>query len=249
VTAKEFAFDLPASVKAGTTAINLKNTGAEEHQAQLVKLQTGKAMTDLLAALQKPDPSEALKLVTLAGGPAGVAPGTTGSTTVNLDAGNYAFICFVQGADGIPHFAKGMIAPLEVTGTTASTDLPKGDADLHVKDFSFDLSTLTAGKHRLNVDNQGPQPHEAQIVKLAEGMTVDKVRQMITSSPPPSGAPQQGPPPFTSVGGMSGIAPGSKATLDVDLPAGNYAFICFIPDPASGKSHFELGMFTPLTVQ
>jgi hypothetical protein len=37
--------------------------------------------------------------------------------------------------------------------------------------------------------------------------------------------------------------------MDVDLPAGNYALICFIPDPATGKAHFELGMLGELTVQ
>lgn len=38
------------------------------------------------------------------------------------------------------------------------------------------------------------------------------------------------------------------ATFDVDLPAGEYAFICFVPDVATGKPHAALGMVGALSV-
>jgi plastocyanin len=38
-------------------------------------------------------------------------------------------------------------------------------------------------------------------------------------------------------------------SMDVDLPAGNYAFICFVPDPTSGAPHAALGMIGALTVE
>ena len=136
-----------------------------------------------------------------------------------------------------------MVAPLEVTGTAVAGDPPAGDAELTLKDFSFDLSSLTTGKHTVTVTNDGPQPHEATIVKLNDGVNVDTVKGMLSASPAPSG-----PPAWTNVGGSTGIAPGTKATMEVDLPAGNYAFICFIPDPATGKSHLELGMIGALTI-
>ena len=137
-----------------------------------------------------------------------------------------------------------MVAPLEVTGTAAAPATPEGDAHLTLKDFSFDLDSLSAGKHTVTVKNDGPQPHEATIVKLNDGVTVDTIKGMLTASPAPSG-----PPPWTDVGGVTGIAPGGTASFDVDLPAGNYAFICFVPDPATGKAHFELGMIGSLTIQ
>lgn len=250
MTGKEYSFELPASVPAGVTAITLTNAGQEEHQAQLVKINDGKGMPDLLAALQNPDPTAALSLITLAGGPNGVAPGASGTSTVALQPGAYAFLCFISSADGTPHLAKGMVAPLEVTGTAATTELPPADASLTLKDFSFDLNSLTAGKHTIAVKNDGPQPHEATIIKLNEGVTVDTILGMATASAAPSGsAAPAGPPPWTDVGGLTGIAPGSTANLDVDLPAGNYAFICFVPDLATGKAHFELGMVGPLTIQ
>ncbi|MFL5651353.1 MAG: hypothetical protein ACJ777_08720 [Chloroflexota bacterium] len=250
VTGKEYAFDLPASVPAGVTAITLNNAGKEQHQAQLVKINAGKSMADLLTALQNPDPTAALSLVTLAGGPNAVPPGASGTSTVALEPGSYAFVCFISAPDGTPHVAKGMIAPLEVTGTATTTQLPAGDASLTLKDFSFDLNSLTAGKHTVNVKNDGPQPHEATIVKLNDGVTVDTLKGMLSASPAPSGSGEpSGPPPWTEVGGLTGIAPGTTANMDVDLPAGNYAFLCFIPDPATGKPHFQLGMIGPLNVQ
>ena len=244
VTGKEFAFELPATVPAGVTAITLTNAGQEEHQAQLAKIVDGKTMADLAAALQNPDPTAALQLITLWGGPNGVQPGASGTSTVALEPGAYAFLCFISSPDGVPHIAKGMVAPLEVTGTASSTELPPGDAALTLKDFSFDLDALTAGKHTVTVTNDGPQPHEATIIKLNDGVTIDTIRGMATASPAPTG-----PPPWTDVGGLTGIAAGTTVNMDVDLPAGNYAFICFIPDPATGKAHFELGMLGALTVQ
>jgi plastocyanin len=244
VTGKEYAFDLPASVPAGVTAITLTNAGKEEHQAQLVKIADGKTITDLLGALQSPDQSAALKLVTLSGGPNGVAPGATGTATVDLKPGAYAFLCFISGPDGTPHVAKGMVAPLEVTGTATTTALPAADASLTLKDFSFDLDSLTAGKHTVTVKNDGPQAHEATIVKLNDGVTIDTIKGMLSASPAPAG-----PPPWTDVGGITGISPGTTANMHVDLPAGNYAFICFVPDAATGKPHFQLGMIGGLTVQ
>ncbi|MFL5688179.1 MAG: hypothetical protein ACJ77I_04255, partial [Chloroflexota bacterium] len=158
VTGKEYAFDLPASVPAGVTAITLNNAGKEEHQAQLVKINAGKSMADLLTALQNPDPTAALSLVTLAGGPNAVPPGASGTSTVALEPGSYAFVCFISAPDGTPHVAKGMIAPREVTGTATTTQLPAGDASLTLKDVSFDLNSLTAGQHPVNGKNDGPQP-------------------------------------------------------------------------------------------
>ncbi len=248
VTGKDFGFDLPSSVEAGVTAITLTNAGAEEHQAQLVKIADGKTLSDVVVALNgDPTGAAALALVAFSGGPNGVAPGATGTSSVNLEPGQYAFICFIRGRDGIPHFAKGMIAPLTVTGTASTATLPAGDSKLTLKDFTFDLDTLSSGKHTVSVTNNGPQPHEATIVKLNDGVTVESAIKALTAAPAPSAVPA--PPPWSDVGGISAIAPNSTATFDVDLPAGNYAFVCFVPDPATGKPHVELGMIRALTVQ
>jgi len=244
VTGKDFAFELPASIPAGLTKITLTNAGKEEHQAQVAKLADGKTLTDLTAAIAENEAS-ALALVTLSGGPTGVQPGASGATTSNLTPGNYVFLCFVSGADGIPHLAKGMIAPLEVTGTAVTADVPAGDASVKLQDFAFvGLDKLSAGKHTVTVTNAGPQPHEATIVKLADGVTAADLPAMFAATTPPSG-----PPPFTTAGGVAGVAVGTTITMDVDLPAGNYAFLCFVPDAKTGAPHAALGMIAPLTIE
>jgi len=246
ITAKDYSFELPATTPAGPTTITVTNQGKEGHQAQLVRLADATTMAQLTTALKNPDPSAALKLVTLAGGPTNVVPGATVSTASNLKAGQYAFLCFFRTADGTPHIAKGMIAGIQVTGSETAGQLPAGDTTVVAKDFGYEVPTapLATGKHTVTFTNNGPSPHEAGLVKLADGMTVDKIKQIMASGTPPSG-----PPPWTAVAGTAGVSPGSTTTFDIDVTAGNYAFICFIPDPATGKSHFDLGMIAPLTVQ
>jgi hypothetical protein len=241
VTAKEYAFGTPTTVPAGVTTINLQNTGKEEHQAQIVRINDGKTFADLTGALAK-GPDAALALVTLAGGPNLVPPGATGTATTDLKPGNYAFLCFISAADGVPHVAKGMIAPVQVTGTSAGGSLPAGDATVTAKDFTYTISgPVAAGQHTFTFTNQGPQPHEAGIIKLNSGVTVDQIRGML-AGPPPSPAPT-GPPPWAEVSGSTGIAPGATSAFTANLEAGaTYAFICFIPDPKTGKPHAALGM-------
>ncbi len=223
----------------------MTNAGKEEHQAQLAGLVAGKTFADLTAALQGPDESAALALVALSGGPTGVQPGASGTTTSVLQPGQYVFLCFVRAADGVPHFAKGMIKPIEVTEAASTGALPASDAELALQDFAFvGLETISAGPHVVKVTNNGPQAHEATIVKLAEGVEVADLIPMFSSTEPPTGAP-----PFTSAGGVAGIKPGDTVNMDVDLQPGKYAYLCFVPDPASGAPHAALGMVGALTVE
>ena len=244
VEGSDFAFALAPSIPAGPTRITLTNTGVEDHQAQVAKLADGTTLDDLLATLAT-DESAALAMVTLAGGPNAVTPGAVGSATSNLTPGSYVFLCFVSGADGIPHLAKGMVAPLEVTEPAVEAELPAGDASVTLQDFAFvGLDELAAGPHTVTVTNTGPQAHEATIIKLADGVTAADLPAMFAATDPPAG-----PPPFTSAGGVTGVAAGDTVTMEVDLEPGNYAFICFVPDAASGAPHAALGMIGPLTIK
>ena len=138
-----------------------------------------------------------------------------------------------------------MIKPIEVTEAASTGALPASDAELALQDFAFvGLETISAGPHVVKVTNNGPQAHEATIVKLAEGVEVADLIPMFSSTEPPTGAP-----PFTSAGGVAGIKPGETVNMDVDLQPGKYAYLCFVPDPASGAPHAALGMVGALTVQ
>ena len=83
------------------------------------------------------------------------------------------------------------------------------------------------------------------MVRLKGGLTVDQLKTVIASSegPPP------GPPPFDDAGGLGAQNPGGKGYIQTNLTAGNYAFLCFVPDATTGKPHAALGMVRAFTVR
>jgi hypothetical protein len=118
IEAKEYAFvDVPASVRAGRVSIRMENVGAEDHE--MVMLKRNDDATESLADLLALPDEEAMAKVTVAGlawGP----PGSTNYLTADLDSGTYFLVCFIPqgGVDGAPpHFAGGMQATIEVTGS------------------------------------------------------------------------------------------------------------------------------------
>jgi uncharacterized cupredoxin-like copper-binding protein len=246
VSARDYTYDAPESLPSGLIRIRMQNTGQEDHQAQLLKLNAGVTTDQFQAALQK-GPGAALALATAQGGPNAEKPGQTADAVQNLQPGQYVFLCFVPSADGTPHYAKGMIKPVQVTAASPApaTQFPTTANTVTAHDFVFDgtPTSLPAGQTTVTFKNAGSQSHEMSLVKLNPGVTLDQLRTVLSSSTPPSG-----PPPFTSEGGMGGIAPGATGQTTVNLSAGTYALICNIPDPATGKPHVALGMLAGLTV-
>jgi uncharacterized cupredoxin-like copper-binding protein len=250
ITAHEFAFEAPDSIPAGLTRLHLNNTGHEDHHALLMRLNNGVSLDQFLANLQKDDIGEALSLITLVGGPGAVVGGASSDVVENLQPGSYVILCVLAGEDQVPHFVKGMVKPLDVTGTApAEVTYPPSVATITLRDFAFEApATLPAGTTTVQVTNAGPQPHEAMVVRL-EGVTLDQLKAMIAASeggPDPS---QSGPPPFTSVGGIGPLEQGATGQMTLDLTPGDYALVCFVPDPGTGHAHAELGMVGGFTVQ
>ena len=241
VVATDYKFDAPDQVPAGMMTIHLVDNGQEMHHVAFVKLNDGKTVADVEQALktQGPMPSWAVDY-------GGVNPphpgGGMATTTQMLEPGNYALVCFVPSADGTPHFAKGMIKAFTVgaapAGATATA--PVADVDIKLVDYGFDLSKpLTAGTHTFAVTNGASQPHEAELVKLAPGKTVE---QLLGWMQKPAG-----PPPASAIGGVAGFI-GDTNYFTADITPGQYALICFLPDAKDGKPHFMHGMTKTITV-
>jgi uncharacterized cupredoxin-like copper-binding protein len=182
-------------------------------------------------------------------------------------------------SDGIAHAAKGMVKPLTVTAAPAGQPAasPSAAATVTLKDFSFDSpATFNAGQVTIKVDNAGPQIHDMSVIKLAQGKQVQDALnflQAVSAPPPPvaasgsvssSGASGSvtvgtssvaakpaagGPPPFQDVGGINGLSQGLSGWANVNFTAGDYAFICNVPDPSSGKPHWALGMSKGFSVK
>jgi hypothetical protein len=239
IEASDFAFTAPDSIPAGLVTLRMRNVGREPHHAQLMRLNTNVTLDQFLAALSQ-GPGPALQLASLTGGPAAVDPNGTSEVIVDLTEGQYMLVCFVESPDGAPHLAKGMVRPMRVTAPPVAGTPPTAAQTVTMRDFTFEgPATLPTGRTVVRVVNDGPQPHEMAVVRLAQGKVLTDVTQFFTMPP---GTPPAGPPPFQSVGGMQGLDRGGSGFAVLDLQAGDYGMICLIPDPGSGRTHLDLGM-------
>jgi hypothetical protein len=236
IHAVDFAYGMPDSISAGWTNIHLANDGNTLHHVQIVKLDSGKTVADVKAGMSQPMTGPAPAWMHDIGGPNAPDPHGTSDATVNLEPGNYVVLCFVDLGDHIPHVAKGMIHALTVVPNTASMGTePKSDITISLADYAFSVTgALSAGKHVVKVVNNGPQPHEVELVKFADGKGMKDLAAWVAKA--------DGPPPASALGGASGIAKGGTNYTSFDLTPGNYAFLCFIPDAKDGKAHLEHGM-------
>ncbi len=119
MTATDYAFDAPAQIPAGAITMRLTNQGKELHHAQLIKLEEGKTVEDVLKLVKNPGPLP--RWIKFVGGPnADRARAAGGGDVTDSRQGKYAYVCVIPGADGVPHLAKGMIRAFEVTGPAAA---------------------------------------------------------------------------------------------------------------------------------
>lgn len=242
INATDFSFESPQVIQDGWVRVTLKNSGAEPHHVQFLKLNDGVTFQQFTEALQQGE-GPALSLVSLVGGVGAIAPGLTASALLNLPAGEYVLLCLIPSADQMPHFVKGMIKTIKVEHAANQSPEPQSTLSVNLKDFSFDLpDTLPASEFVMKVTNEGPEFHELNLAKLADGKTKDDVLNYLMNP--------NGPPPFIPVGGMNGLGVGSYGYLEVALAPGNYIAICNIPSPqAEGHPHFTLGMIKEFTVK
>jgi uncharacterized cupredoxin-like copper-binding protein len=240
VTARDYALELPDTLPAGATTLRLVNQGKEFHHVWMARLEPGKTVDSVLAALKSPGPLPSW--IHDAGGPNAPRPqGGEATATVMLVPGTYIVACLIPSADGVPHLMKGMVRSVTVVPASSPAAAPDADAVMTLRDFTFFLSRpLTAGKHVIEVRNDGTQWHEVELVQLASGKTAHDVVAFIERG--------IGTPPGLPLGGVSPLAVGATSYLHVELQPGRYGLICFLPDRKDGKQHVEHGMIQEFEV-
>lgn len=240
VHAKDYAFDAPKQIPAGMTTFDLVNDGPGLHHITIIRLADGKSLADLEGALKAPGPLP--DWATPVGGPNAPAPGQRANATLDMTPGNYALLCFVDVPGGIPHFARGMSAPLTVVASnTPSAPAPAANDTVTLNDYSFAFSRpITSGTHTFLVRNAAKQPHELELIKLAPGKTPQEMLSWIQKP--------NGPPPGVPLGGASATTAGAPVYFTSDITPGNYLVICFMPDAKDGKPHFVHGMMQTVKV-
>jgi hypothetical protein len=114
----EYGFKLPATIPAGDRVWQVRDVGREAHEFVLGKSPTTITVEQVMGLIIGGNPAATPS----GGGPslndlgahevAGfgtLSPGLTGWTELTLTPGTYVAFCFVPGADGVPHAAKGMV--------------------------------------------------------------------------------------------------------------------------------------------
>jgi hypothetical protein len=240
--ADDFSFEGPDTLPAGWTTIRLRNEGQEIHHLSLMKLDEGTTLADVQAHVAS-GIEAAPDWVTEIGGPnASIGP-FEAVATVYLEEGNYVAVCIIPSPDGVLHLAKGMFKALTVSGDGGDSP-PVADITVDMMDFAFAQDKpYTAGNHTIKVTNSGQQPHEIVLVKLDEGKTAADFAAAFAPDAPP------GPPPGMPVGGVTPLSRGQTAYFQAELTPGNYAALCFLPDPETGRVHIDLGMMQEFTVE
>ena len=234
----EYAFNITGEPVAGSLAIDVENAGTELHEIGMAKLLDGKTMDDVRAALEAatPETENVLEGVTeedaaideLGGGQ---APGTSYSITgPEVEAGEYALLCFIPNSEGVPHFKLGMVASFTVA-EGSDDSLPDPAVTYTATDEKTDGPTeVEAGETAIEVVNDTSTNREILLLKLAEGKTVEDAGAFFESA-------EQGPPdfsnsPFEFFSFMFDAE--ADRTLTVNLTPGQWAIET--PDP---ENQFE----------
>ena len=241
-TATEYKFEGPDTIPAGLTMIHLHDAGKELHHVQLIKLGEGKTFADFQAAAKDLASGPPPSWIVPYGGVNPPAPGEMTAAMEVLQPGNYAVVCFVEGADHVPHLAKGMAKPLTVTASpNANMTEPNADVTLTLSDYTFTLSKpLAAGKQMIKVENAAEQPHEVVLVQLAPGRTIEDLSKWVFD--------RKGPPPGKPIGGIPAFMKGQNTYFEANLTPGEYGMICFVNDAKDGKMHYLHGMTTQFKI-
>jgi hypothetical protein len=243
--AADYRYDGPERISSGKTIIRMHNEGREAHHIQLVKLERGYTLPELIEMLQGPIiriPAS----VTQIGGPNAVGSGADAEALVYLDPGRYALICVMPTREGTPHAVLGMHKKLEVVDRSSSSSSDSGflpsDYHLVMADYEFTmLEKVVAGRHTFRVVNRGSHAHEASLIRLAPRATVGDVLASFALGTAKAL-------PGTLLGGVSGLDPGREGIFTATLSPGRYGLFCLFPNPHHETSHVRRGMVMTFTV-
>jgi hypothetical protein len=231
VKAGEYTYVLKGSPKAGWVQFEFDNVGVENHMMATFKLKKGTTPAQLKKALLSSDQNALEKIAlpggdpTLGGTPALVGPGQKTTTLTQVPAGTYGIACFVPAPDGSPHAAHGMYKVFTVSGKSNLKPPTDGVADVSLTDTTITVPSGNAPKNlTAKVTNEGTTAHSFQLVRIADGKTLDDVKTyfdtFFNSGKAPDGAV-----PGELVGGVQSLAPNGMAYVEWSLPAGNYGYV------------------------
>jgi hypothetical protein len=227
-------FDLPKSVEGGVVEIRFTSSVEGEHGAQLVRVDGNHPIDEALAAADRwGGRGRGLpEWLFIAGGTPDVAKGESSTVTQELEPGRYLVADVNTGAS----------AELEVTGGAAGGELPAAKGTITATEYAFETDGLQAGRNTVTFDNAGQEPHLVVASALRPGKTAADAKRFFET--------ESGPPPVDDSRTFSTavVEGGVKQAVELDLEAGRYVLICFVPDREGGPPHVAKGMISEATV-
>jgi hypothetical protein len=229
VTAGDFYFRAPDSLRAGVITFQLINNGREDHLLTFVRVDSSVPLDTTLANALA---GRAAIFKHALGGPMAAA-GRSAQATLTLPAGRYLMLCYLHSPDGKAHIAQGMMHLLTVTGrTNAALASGPNDVGITMREYGYDVSTsLRPGPHVLVVKNAGAQLHEFFLLHMRPGTTLADTTRALED---------------TLLSDLSGgaaiMAPGQTIRLPVNIESGIYILVCFVSDTKDHRPHLAHGM-------
>lgn len=253
---KKKAMEFPSTVKAGLVTMTLRNSDKVPRSAQLLRIVGDHPVDEVVDVVTSDEQTKIPTWLQDGGGVPAVAPGATGSATQVLAPGRYVILDDEEGeGDDVKSYAElGASGEFTVTGERSRATLPAQPSTITALDekqgdkttYGFRLEGLEAGTNQVHFQNTGGELHHALFVPMRKGATIEQAEKLFTSNRPPTGQP---PVDFSKIVGTKVIDAGIEQNLTLDLDAGRYAVVCFLPDRAGGKPHVAKGMIDEVAVK
>lgn len=252
VTALEFRFEAPDSVKSGWNTFQMKNEGAQEHFMYVYKIPSEITLAEYEEGVPQAfeevwqkyvageiNQQETVEMlgeniapwffteVVPSGGVALTEPGETAQSTVNLDPGKYIMECYVKMPDGTWHTTMGMYKMFHVTEDSTGLEAPSANYEMTLS--NYDISTtgeLKQGANTIAVHAQdtpeGFMMHDINLFRMNDTTSVEDIVAWMNWLELDQFT---APAPAYSLGGVDHMAAGKTGYMTVELTPGNYAWV------------------------
>lgn len=130
-------------------------------------------------------------------------------------------------------------------GATATTAAEAEIPELKVTGNEYSFSTASSvkgGYVKVTLDNEGKEPHQAQLLRINDGVTPQQLQEAAGDT---TGGKLLA--LTTITGGVNAIEGGATQSAVSKLDPGSYLMLCFVPAP-DGQPHVAKGMQSQLTV-
>jgi hypothetical protein len=246
---------MPSRVRAGIVTFTFSQGDDGEHAVQGFRLKPGGSLDSVMQgfadALLGDFPTRVRGIAAIDGGATLIGgslifPTAPMSVTVALHPGTYYFFDYSD---------IGVVTPVRLSTITAVgrfqlSQVPRFTAVViaqkHHGHHQFITPTSMSSKQSFLFINNSAEDHEVMFRPTQPGITDDYITKFYDAVLAGGDRP---PSPWTGVQhGLQPVSPNLWAVVQIDLPPGLYAEICYVPDDEDGIPHAYEGMHVMVTL-